>query len=445
MPASAQQANANADQRRGFFGLTLSCSDCYIQREPGRVAYAVPPSVASVTRGGPADQAGLVRGDTLVAADGLDLTTPAGFERFAMVTPGQSLRLTVQRNGQRRDVTVVLSESQSVGSSQEYYARALRTAQVRGVDVYRQAFRAPMGWLGMGLECEGCAVAFGLRPVARFRSPPVVLTVDVEGPAHRAGLRRGDTLLAIDDLDLTTSEGGQAFAGIEPGQRVKITAKRDGRERQVRLVAVARPDASAEELAAYESYRRGRDSLAAGYRYAVTSALQRAQVEMRDLERMMQDAEISRRVLDSTRKRLSTIDSALRAARNAERLAYSGAISGRYGVTPPRPAIAPTAPVAAVPPTPAAVAVAPSVYTYTTGGVTVAPLRYSGRLGSLVNVEARAPGAVNVSEIGDSVIVVTTGDVVVRISQRVPGVPVAEPSPEPAPAPAPRPARPPRP
>lgn len=431
--ASAQQTTAEATPRRGFFGLTLSCSECVIQRDQGRVAYAVQPWVSAVTRGGPADQAGLVRGDTLVAADGLELTTPEGFERFAMVTPGQSLRLTVRRGGQQRDVTVVLGENRSSGSPQEYYASALRTARARGVDVYRSAFRSPMGWLGMGLECEGCAVAFGLRPVARFQSPPAVLTVDVEGPAHRAGLRRGDTLLAIDGLDLTTSEGGRAFAGIDPGQRVALTVRRDGRERQVRLVAVARPDASAEELAAYESYRRGRDSLQSVYRETVTGALQRAQLEMRDLERLMRDAEMSRSVMDSSRKRLATIDSALRTLRNAERLAYgTGAYSGSINVTAPRVAVAP------VPPVPPVAWAAPSA------GVAhaPAPLRYSGRLGDLVNVEARAPGAVNVSEIGDSVIVVTAGETVVRITQR----PMAVPSPAPAAAPAatPRPARPPR-
>ncbi len=439
VPAAAQQANANVDARRGFFGVNLSCSTCYILRADGRVAYAVRPSITSVTRGGPADQAGLARGDTLVAADGLDLLTPEGFERFAMVTTGQSLRLTVRRNGQSRDVTVVLGANPSNTSPQEYYASALRTARRQGLEAYRSAFRSPMGWLGMGLECEECSVAFGLRPVARFRTPPTVLTVDVDGPAHRAGLRRGDTLLAINGMDLTSTEGGRAFASIDPGQRVTLTARRDGRERQVRLVAVARPDAAPEEVAAYEAYRRGRDSLQSEYRASVTEALQRAQAEMRALEQYMRAAEIDRATLDSSRKRISTIDSALRALRAAERQ-LAGTYSGAITVAPPAVAVAPVPPPAgwAAPAPPA-----PGGYTF--ASPTPAPLRYSGRLGDLVNVEARAPGAVNVSEIGDTVIVVTAGEMVVRITQRPVGAAAPAPAAAPSPAAAPRPARPARP
>ncbi len=444
VPASAQQANANVDQRRGFFGLTLSCGECYVERAPGRVGYAARPAILNVTRGGPADRAGLQRGDTLLSVDGLDLLTPEGFERFAWVAPGQSLRLTVRRGGQQRDVSLVLGESQGgPRSARDYYSSALRSARVRGVEAYRAAFQSPMGWLGMGLECEGCSVAYATRPVARFRSPPVVLTVDVDGPAHRAGLRRGDTLLAIDGMELTSTEGGRAFAALDPGQRVALTVRRDGRERQVRLTAVARPDASADEIAAYQGYRRMRDSVSATYREAVTGALARAQVEMRDLERMMRDTEINRTVLDSTRKALTVIDSALRAARNAERMAYGRALGGRYIVTPDvAVVVAPTPPT---PPTPMAAMVAPAPPAGYAYGWPAAPLRYSGRLGELVNVEARAPGAVNVSEIGDSVIVVTAGDVVVRITQRPAAMPAVAPAQAPAPAPASTPAPAPRP
>jgi len=308
----------------------------------------------------------------------------------------------------------------------------------------RDSFRAPMGWLGMGIECEECAISYGFRPMARFSSPPAVLTVDVDGPAHRAGLRRGDSLLAINGTDLTSTEGGRAFAAIEPGQRVTLTVRRDGRERQVRLVAAARPDAGPEEMAAYDRYRRSRDSTQTLYRESMAEAMRSAQVEMRALEQYMRAAELDRSVLDSSRKHLSVIDSALRAMRSAERrLSVAYPYAGGFAVAPVAPA--PVPPVATVPPS---VSVAPPAIAWSYGG-TPAPLRYSGRLGDLVNVEARAPGAVNVSEIGDSAIVVTAGDMMVRITRRPPEPPGATPAPAPeaapAPAAAPRPARPPRP
>ena len=49
-------------------------------------------------------------------------------------------------------------------------------------------------------------------------------------------------------------------------------------------------------------------------------------------------------------------------------------------------------------------------------------LRYSGRLRDIVNIEARGPGGVNVNEVGDSLVVVTSGDLSVRVALRQGGV-----------------------
>jgi PDZ domain-containing protein len=440
--APGQNTNLSSD-RRGWFGITLSSDNVIMQN--GRVAFDRPPRVGSVNGGSPAEQAGLQRGDSIVSVDGLALTTPEGFERWSAVRPGVPVRLSVRRDGQDRDITIVPDNRQSASTIAEFYGERARLAQGREMQRLQSSFRSPMGWLGMGLECEECSISFGPRGSARFRSPPAVLTVDVEGPANRAGMRRGDTLLTIDGVDLTTPEGGRRFASIEPGQRVTLGVRRAGRERRVPLVAVARPDASSDELAAYQAYQRNRDSAQALYRTSVTEALTRAQVEMQDLQRMMQESAIERATMDSTRRRFATIDSALRAARMAERTALVGAYSGAYAM-PPMPALAPVAPVMPKP---------PRGYTYSYSGpvAAVAPLRYSGRLGDLVNVEARASGAVNVNEIGENEIVVTAGDVVVRITRRgTPPTPPATPSPAdapqaaPAPAPAPTPTpRPPRP
>jgi hypothetical protein len=52
----------------------------------------------------------------------------------------------------------------------------------------------------------------------------------------------------------------------------------------------------------------------------------------------------------------------------------------------------------------------------------VYPLRYSGRLKDLANVEVRSLGAPTISEIGDSLVVVTAGGVEVKVALRpVPG------------------------
>jgi hypothetical protein len=420
--AAAQQTPLASTERRGWFGISLSCSDCYTQVGPGRVAYTRYPAISSVESGSPAHQAGLRYGDTLLAIEGLPLTSAEGFERFAGARPGEPVRLTVRKGGEQREVVVVPTSGST--TVQDYYRERLRIAQRRGYEQLRNSFRTPLGWLGMGLECEQCSVTTLGRRAQNwtFRAPPAVLTVDVDGPAHRAGLRRGDTVTAIDGVDLTTTEGGRAFAEVEPGQRVTLTVRRDGRERRVSLAAVVRPDASRQELAAFEEYRRIRDSVEAIYREMASASMARAQAEIREMERLMRELERNRHAIDSTRRRVATIDSVLRALRSAER-----ELTGEtgLGLATPRPArapvavaappapVAPIAPVAPAPPVPAAAPPPPSA----------APLRYSGRLGNLVNVEARAPGGVNVQEVADTMIVVTASGVEVRVIRRGEAVP----------------------
>lgn len=414
--AVAQDRNSAASaiaDRRGWFGISLSCEDCYVQRGQGRVAWATAPSVVTVETGSPAFEAGLRNGDTLVSVEGHSTTTPEAFERFAMARPNEPIRLTVRRNGVERDVTVVPAMRASAATVRDYYNQRLRIAQSRGINALRSAFRSPLGWLGMGMECEQCSVTdFGVRRAWRFRAPPAVTAIDVDGPAHRAGLRRGDTLTAIDGVDLTTPDGGRAFAEIEPGQRVTLTVRRAGREMRIPLVAVARPDASPEELRVFEEYRRMRDSVESEYRMVYSAALARAQVAMREAERLLREASLGRAHIDSSRRWIVSIDSVLRALlRDRSRLigeAFSGGIA--YPVPFEVPLSPPVAPVAPVPsPAPS---LAPSRVT------TVHPLRYSGRVGN-VNVEVRAPAGVNAQEVGDSLIVVLApGGVEVKIQQR---------------------------
>jgi S1-C subfamily serine protease len=67
--------------------------------------------VANVLAGGPADRAGLTRGDIIVAIDGKRVTTPTGMSRILLQKkPGDTIRLTwVDRSGRRSSASVRLS------------------------------------------------------------------------------------------------------------------------------------------------------------------------------------------------------------------------------------------------------------------------------------------------------------------------------------------------
>jgi membrane-associated protease RseP (regulator of RpoE activity) len=107
------------------------------------------------------------------------------------------------------------------------------------------AMVTPRGWSGFGFQCGECFVRTGPGDTAavwEFRSLPKVYSVDLGGPAARAGIRRGDVIVKIDDLSILSPDGGRRFGAIRPGQTVKWTVKREGAIRHVIARAVEKPD-----------------------------------------------------------------------------------------------------------------------------------------------------------------------------------------------------------
>ncbi|MFQ5888548.1 MAG: PDZ domain-containing protein [Gemmatimonadota bacterium] len=61
------------------------------------------------------------------------------------------------------------------------------------------------------------------RPCSR---PPLITAVEAGGPADRAGVHPGDTLIAVDGKGLTTEAGRRALASLEAGHGVRLTLGR---------------------------------------------------------------------------------------------------------------------------------------------------------------------------------------------------------------------------
>ncbi|HLL45649.1 MAG TPA: PDZ domain-containing protein [Longimicrobiaceae bacterium] len=85
------------------------------------------------------------------------------------------------------------------------------------------------GWLGISLDWSGGE-----------RGPVTVEAVVPESPAARAGVARGDTVLRLDGATATA----EAVRRLNPaaGDTVRLRLRRDGREREVRVVAARREE-----------------------------------------------------------------------------------------------------------------------------------------------------------------------------------------------------------
>lgn len=103
------------------------------------------------------------------------------------------------------------------------------------------AGRSRHGDVGLrGLRCEGpaasCAINLSSSDGYRheFAVEPVVTSTD-RGSSSVRDLREGDVLVAVDDLLITTIEGGRHLANLEIDREVRLLVRRRGEMVTLRL------------------------------------------------------------------------------------------------------------------------------------------------------------------------------------------------------------------
>ena len=305
------------------------------------------------------------------------------------------------------------------------------------------------GWLGIGIACSRCTLntSDDLEPRQwTFSEPPEVFSVDHNGPADRAGLRTGDTLVAIDGAAFTSAQGGTAFATIRPGQNLRLTYRRNGAERTARLVAQAHPVTDARQMAMAEHEMRRAQALQERQMALSRGEMERSRTQLErvraQMERMARDQDSSG--IDSARLELlareleaqsRVLDRMLDRQRTLEDVTPEPA----QPAMPAEPAMPPTA---AMPAQPAMPAMPARPRPLPTGPLMpwdwrrlMGPLRWAGRLGDVL-VEVRGPGEVTTSNVTDSVTTSTSGDMSVLLELRPRAT--SQPARPPAPARPPR-------
>ncbi len=238
-------------------------------------------------------------------------------------------------------------------------------------------FRHPQGWVGIGLSCSDCSLESDDKgTVWGFESPPRIEYVDPGSPAERAGVRRGDVLVEIDAMPITSRDAGRRFGTVQPGDKVRWTYERGGKKHQTTLTVEEHPDAAVgvhPEIAA-----------------EIESALERLQEEQERLSDADGELEIedARRMLEMARQEMENARAALERDASVPRKT-------------PRPPAVIWAPDVPAPPAP------PQRHN----------LRYEGTIAGS-QVEVRGSGAVVVTEDDEDEIVITTPDATIRIRKK---------------------------
>ena len=101
---------------------------------------------------------------------------------------------------------------------------------------------APLSMLGIeSMECN-CSQTYLIEEEEAywtFQGEPKI--TKVSGPAE-GKLKRGDRIVAIDGLLITTRKGGLRFSEVEPGDRVELKVRRSGRTLSVTIDAEDPPE-----------------------------------------------------------------------------------------------------------------------------------------------------------------------------------------------------------
>jgi S1-C subfamily serine protease len=164
------------------------------------------------------------------------------------VSPYLRLDVALQRTG--IGGAVVNSEGKIVGLATPKFAPAGALAIPvvtvnRVIDALLEKGRIPRGYLGVGLQ--PVRLPEGLRETLqrKEKTAAMVLEVEPDGPAHKAGVVIGDILTKIDGKPVMRLEDVQAHLhGEGIGKTVRAEFLRGGAPREVSIVVGERPDGS---------------------------------------------------------------------------------------------------------------------------------------------------------------------------------------------------------
>jgi len=143
--------------------------------------------VADVTKGGPADKAGLRSGDVIVSFDGKGVSDEHDLPQIVASTkPGKNVEVIVIRDGKEGKIPVTIAEMESEGGQ----------TKAGGPDLSK----------GLGLTVQDITPEVARHLDIENRKGVLVSSVESGSPAEDAGFREGDVIRAINRIPVQDSK-----------------------------------------------------------------------------------------------------------------------------------------------------------------------------------------------------------------------------------------------
>jgi len=198
----SKQLQATGRVSRGRIGVVIQEVTKELAESFG-LPKAVGALVNSVEKGGPADKAGIQAADVILKFDNKDIDTSNELPRIvASIRPGSKVNVQVWRKGERKELTLVVGETPEE-----------RTGR-------RQQGRKPSGEV---LGKLGLTVAeLSAEHKRELNVASGVVVENAEGSAARAGMRRGDVILAVGNQEVKSVD--ELTRLLAPGDKPRTVA-----------------------------------------------------------------------------------------------------------------------------------------------------------------------------------------------------------------------------
>jgi serine protease Do len=198
----ATELIAHGKVERGWLGvsiqgLTLEAAEAaHWENKTGAL-------VADVSKGSPADKAGLKKGDVIIAYKGKEITDSGTLRNDVAATAiGQDVPVTIVRNGKKQDLTV------RIGSLQDATKILVASLKER-----------------LGAEVRSVASKEAEKYSLEAGQGVIITWLDPKGPLGEGGFEVGDGILEINGQSIASLDSFAELVGtLKPNQRVTLLA-----------------------------------------------------------------------------------------------------------------------------------------------------------------------------------------------------------------------------
>ena len=210
--------------------------------------------IVDVDEDSPAAEAGIARGDILLAIDGDAVNTAAELKKvILMYDPDDTVELTVRHGDEERTLTTTLGDhrgrpllgvtphnpwSARQGVGGRFKARAMQKMPFSN-EHFKEKSMQEMPFSNERFKEKSMQE----MPFFDMTASAMIGRVREDSPAAAAGLEKGDVITDVDEMAVADFEDlVAALAEYSPGDEVQVTVDRDGEEVTVPVTLAAHPE-----------------------------------------------------------------------------------------------------------------------------------------------------------------------------------------------------------